>query len=105
MSSISQAGMSGIIPLTAGAPPKAGDPARIQAAAQQFEALLIAQVLRSAHDGDSGWLGSGEDSSGACATDYAEEQLAATIAQQGGFGLGKLIAQGLEQESAGRQVR
>ena len=43
MSSVNQTGMSGIIPLTAGPGTlaKTNDPARIQKAAQQFEALLI----------------------------------------------------------------
>ena len=98
MSSVNPAGMSGIVSLTvgAGALGKATDPTRIQKAAQQFEALLIGQILHSAHTGDSGWLGT-DESSGSCATDFAEEQLANTIAQQGGLGLAKLITRGLEQ--------
>jgi Rod binding domain-containing protein len=98
MSSVNRAGMSGIISLTAGTGvlTKTADPAKIQKAAQQFEALLIGQILHSAHDSDSGWLGAG-DSSGSCATDFAEEQLAQSIAQQGGLGLAKLVEQGLKQ--------
>jgi Rod binding domain-containing protein len=86
--------MSGIVSLTAGAIPK--DTAKITQAAQQFEALLIGQILHSAHANDGGWLGS-DDSSGSCATDFAEEQLANTIAQQGGFGLAKMISQELQK--------
>jgi len=100
VSSVNQAGMSGIVSLTvgAGALAKTSDPNKIQKAAQQFEALLIGQILHSAHTSDSGWLGT-DDSSGSCATDFAEEQLASTIAQQGGLGLAKLITRGLEQGS------
>jgi Rod binding domain-containing protein len=96
LSSVNQTGMSGIIPLTAGPGTlaKTNDPARIQKAAQQFEALLIGQILHAAHASDGGWLGS-DDTSGSCATDFAEEQLAGDIAQQGGFGLANLITQGL----------
>ena len=92
--------MAGIVSLTAGAgsPGKSSDPAKIREAAPQFEALLIGQILHSAHTSDSGWLGT-DDSSGSCATDFAEEQLASTIAQQGGLGLAKLITRGLEQGS------
>jgi Rod binding domain-containing protein len=78
--------------------PKAGksdDPAKIRDAAQQFEGLLIAQVLQSAHD-DGGWLGSGEDSAGSCASGFAEQQLAVTMAKNGGFGLAAMISKGLE---------
>lgn len=71
------------------------DPGKVRDAAQQFEALLIGQILRSAREGGSGWLGSGEDPSGDCASDFAEQQFASTLAQQGGFGLASLIEGGL----------
>jgi Rod binding domain-containing protein len=102
MSSVNQVGMAGIVSLAdaPGAASPGKDPTRIRAAAQQFEALLLSQILHAAHEGSSGWLGSGEDSSSACASDYAEEQLAGAMAQQGGLGLGKLIAAGLERESS-----
>src|ERR1035437_4230281 len=82
----------------AGAPPQSGKPTKVHDAAQQFEALLLAQILHSAHASDGGWLGTGSDSSGSCATDYAEQQLAAVLAQQGGLGLSRLIAAGLQKE-------
>jgi|CZKN01.1.fsa_nt_gi Rod binding domain-containing protein len=76
--------------------PKDSDPAKIQDAAQQFEALLIGQILETVSQ-SGGWLGSGEDSASSCANGFAQEQLAAMMAKQGGFGLSKLIAQGLER--------
>ena len=94
MSSVNQVEMSGIVSLTSG--PLPNNTTKIGQAAQQFEALLIGQILHSAHASDGGWLGS-DDSSGSCATDFAEEQLANTIAQQGGFGLAKLISQDLQK--------
>jgi Rod binding domain-containing protein len=81
--------MSGISPLSpvlpstdtaAGAP----NPARVHDAARQFEALLIGQILRSARQSSGGWLATGEDSSGECASDYAEQQFATVLSQQGG---------------------
>jgi Rod binding domain-containing protein len=84
--------------LTAGAAttkPRSAD--KVHDAAQQFEALLIGQILRSARQGGSGWLGDGEDPSGECATDYAEQQFAAVLAQRGGLGLADMIAKGLER--------
>uniref|UniRef100_Q01PR3 Flagellar protein FlgJ N-terminal domain-containing protein n=1 Tax=Solibacter usitatus (strain Ellin6076) TaxID=234267 RepID=Q01PR3_SOLUE len=71
------------------------DPIKAHDAAQQFEALLMGQILRSARQGGSGWLGSGEDSSAECATDFAEQQFAAVLARQGGLGLATLITSGL----------
>ena len=72
------------------------DPNRAHDAAQQFEALLIGQMLHSVRQSGSGWLGS-EDSSGECATDFAEQQFATVLAQNGGLGLADLISKGLEK--------
>lgn len=72
-------------------------PAKIRDAAQQFEALLLAQFLRAARQG-GGWMGSGDGASD-CALDYAERQFAAVMAQSGGLGLADLIAQGLTPKS------
>ena len=88
--------ISSLVPATA-TPAKADTPEKVRDAAQQFEALLIGQILRSARQGGSGWLG-GEDSSAECATDYAEQQFAAVLARQGGLGLAGLIAKGLERD-------
>jgi peptidoglycan hydrolase FlgJ len=75
---------------------KSDTPQRVHDAAQQFEALLMGQILRSARQNNSGWLGA-EDSSAECATDYAEQQFAAVLAQQGGLGLADMVAKGLER--------
>jgi len=85
-----------------GAPPpaqrKLDTPAKIHDAAQQFEALLIGQILSSVSE-NGGWLGSGGDSAGSCAAGFAQEQLAVVMAKNGGFGLAKLIAGGLERST------
>lgn len=66
------------------------DERKVRDAAQQFEALLIAQLLRTARES------CGEESSDA-AFGYAEEQFAAVIAKQGGLGLADVIAEGLRK--------
>ncbi|HEV3334093.1 MAG TPA: hypothetical protein VG096_24065 [Bryobacteraceae bacterium] len=76
------------------------DPAKVHDAAQQFEALLIGQMLRTERESGSGWLGSGGDSASDCATDYAEQQFATLLARQGGLGLANLIAAGLQSAQA-----
>ena len=86
-------------PDTAALANSAKDPAKIHDAAQQFEALLLGQILRSFRESsEGGWLGSGSGASG-CATEFAEQHLAQMMAQQGGLGLSNLITQGLERES------
>jgi Rod binding domain-containing protein len=74
-------------------------PTNARDAAQQFEALLLGEMLRSERESGNGWLGTGEDSSGSSAIDYAEQQLALVLARQGGLGLGDLISSGLESQS------
>jgi peptidoglycan hydrolase FlgJ len=88
--------ISSALPAAAGTAAKSDTPEKVRDAAQQFEALLMGQILRSARQSGSGWLGGAEDSSAECATDYAEQQFAAVLAQQGGLGLAQMIAKGLE---------
>lgn len=64
------------------------------AAAAQFEALLIAQMLKSSRQSGEGWLGGGGDASQTM-TEFAEEQLASAIAQAGGLGLSSIASAGL----------
>jgi flagellar protein FlgJ len=85
--------------LAAGGNAKKGDdPAKIRDAAQQFEALLIGQIMRSVRESGGGWLGSGGDAAGDTATEYAEQHFATTMAQQGGLGLATMISDGLRQK-------
>jgi Rod binding domain-containing protein len=64
-------------------------------AAQQFEALLLAQIMRSERESGNGWLGTGGDATGESAIDFAEQQLALLLSRQGGLGLAGLISSGL----------
>lgn len=73
-------------------------PEKVKDAAQQFEALMIGQMLKVSREaGSSGWLGTGEDETGQISMDLAEQQLAATMAKQGGFGLTQTIVRDLER--------
>lgn len=65
---------------------------------RDFESLLIAQMLHSVRDEDSGWLGSGGDESSDSAVGLGEEQLAQAVAGGGGFGLGKFIDNALARD-------
>ena len=79
----------------ASAPSATSEAAKARDAAHQFEALLLAQILRSVRE-STGGLGNTVES-GDCATDFAEQQFARVLAQQGGLGLSALVAAGLEK--------
>lgn len=64
---------------------------KLQASAQQFESLLITQMLRSMRESGSGWLGTGEDTTSAPAIEMAEEQFAQAMASQGALGLAAMV--------------
>ncbi len=81
-------------PIVVDAPP-ARAPKTLEAAAQQFEALMIGQLLKESHGDEAGWLGSGEDAGNATAAGLAEEQFAQSLAQSGGLGLSKQIVSSL----------
>jgi Rod binding domain-containing protein len=75
-------------------------PQKVKDAAQQFEALMIEQLLKTSREASSdsgGWLGTGEDQPGQIAMDMAEQQFATTMAKQGGFGLTTTITRDLER--------
>ena len=76
------------------ATPSQPKPKKAADAAKQFEALLIGQMLRTARE--SGAEGSfDQDSTSETMFDLADQQFAQMLANQGGFGLAKLIANGL----------
>lgn len=74
-------------PSSASTPAKSAESSRISDAGEQFEALLMGQILRSARESNGG--------SNDCATEFAEQHLATVLAQHGGLGLARLIGQGL----------
>ena len=74
--------------------------ARTVDAARQFEALLVAQMLKTVQEAGGGWLGSGEDSAATPALEYAQEQFAQALCASGGLGLATMVAEGLRARSA-----
>jgi Rod binding domain-containing protein len=77
------------------------DPAKIRAAARQFEALLISEVLKASREaGGNGWLGTDDEDAGQTGVEMGEQQLASMLASSGGLGLSGMIEAGLRTESA-----
>ncbi len=84
------------VPVPSVKPAHKDDPQKAVEAAQQFESLLIGQMLKQMRSsGSEGWMGTGDDQAGESAMELAEEQLAHSLSAQGGLGLAKLIADGL----------
>ena len=101
-------GMQGITPalLDTASIPTNGKPSKLHDAAQQFEALLIGEMMKTVRAaGSDGWLGSGDDNATESALDMAEEQFARALAAGGGLGLSKVIeAQVTAQHSESQNV-
>jgi flagellar protein FlgJ len=85
-----------------GSTPAAPDKEKLKqaGAAQDFESLLIGQMLHSMREEGSGWLGTGDDDASATAFGFGEDQLAKALTKGGGLGLSKVIASGLAAKSA-----
>ena len=88
--------------LPAASTPASNEAAKARDAARQFEALLLAQILRTVRESGAG-LGKATES-GDCATDFAEQQFARVLAQQGGLGLSALLTTVLESKPATPEI-
>lgn len=80
-------------------------PSKIHDAAQQFEALMIGEMLKSVRESSSdGWLGSGDSDASDSAQSMAETQFASALASGGGIGLAKMIERNLTKEASAQNV-
>jgi Rod binding domain-containing protein len=67
-------------------------PTKVEGAAKQFEALMIAQMLRTARENTED-----QDSSASTMLDVADQQFSQILSNNGGLGLAQLIVKGLNQ--------
>lgn len=87
--------------LTGGNVASGGKPSKLHEAAQQFEALLVGEMMKSVRESSSdGWLGSGDDNASESAMGMAEGQFSKALSMSGGLGLTKMIEQSVGAESA-----
>ena len=77
--------------------PAGSKPTKIEDAAQQFESLLIHQMMQAAWEAEPGGLGGDDedDSQSNVMRDLACQQFAQILARHGGIGLTRLIVKGL----------
>ncbi len=81
-----------LLPLSTNDVAAAKKPSKLHDAAQQFEALMIGEMMKSVRDTDSeGWLGSGGGTGDDTAMDMAQSQFARALAQGGGLGIAATI--------------
>ncbi len=73
---------------------------KLHEAAQQFEALMIGEMMKSVHENSSsGWLGSDDGEGGDNqAMEMAESQFANSLAANGGLGLARMVEQSVGQQ-------
>lgn len=76
-------------------------------AAQQFEALMMQQMLAAGHDPDQGWFSAdGEvDQANNQAMEIAQQQFASALASRGGLGLAKLVVSQLAPGSSNTPIK
>jgi Rod binding domain-containing protein len=73
-------------------------PESVAKAASQFEALLIGQLLKSAREaGGESWMGTDPSDADSSLMEMSEQQLASTLASNGGLGLAKMVKEGLSR--------
>jgi Rod binding domain-containing protein len=72
-------------------PKKPDDPKALHDGAQQFEAFLIAQMLRSVRESAGSEQSTGSDSASTTALGMADDAFAKALSQRGGLGLGRLV--------------
>jgi Rod binding domain-containing protein len=72
-------------------------PEKIRKAAVDFEALLIAQMLKSARESGGGMTGDEdeEDETNSTVLELGEQQLAQILANNGGLGIAKMVIAGM----------
>jgi flagellar protein FlgJ len=65
---------------------------KLEEAATQFEAMMIAQMMKSARESSGGgWLSDGNETGEDTSAGMAEEQFAQAMARSGGLGLAKMV--------------
>lgn len=79
---------------------KKDSPAKIRRAATDFEALLLAQMMKSAREtSDGGTDGADESEENSTMIELGEQQFAQALASSGGLGIAKMVMTGLAKNA------
>ncbi|HUA20748.1 MAG TPA: hypothetical protein VMB25_18495 [Bryobacteraceae bacterium] len=75
-------------------------PEKIRQAAQEFEGLLLSEMLKSARESADSLTGSDEDEdANSTVLEMGEEQFAQALAASGGLGIAKMVIAGLSKNA------
>lgn len=79
---------------------KKDTPQRVQQAATDFEALLLAQMLKSGRESGAGDLTTDDDDeANSTLVELGEQQFAQALASSGGLGIAKIVVTGLNKNA------
>jgi Rod binding domain-containing protein len=70
------------------------------AAAREFEALLVARLLKTAREAGQSIAGTSKQTGEEGYMELAEEHVARAMAQRGAFGISQILLQGLERKES-----
>lgn len=87
------------VPSTAGSPQS--ESTKIRKAATEFEALLIAQMLKSTRESGGGMTGDADeqDETNSTVLELGEQQLAQALSSSGGLGIANMVVTGLTKHA------
>ena len=80
----------------------AKDKSKVEDAAKEFEALLIARMLQSVRESSLGGWSNEKDQTGAVALEMAETHMAKMLASNGGLGIARSMLQSLQRPEAAK---
>lgn len=75
------------------------NPAKLQHAAADFEALLIEQMLKAAQNPDGGGPGADGSQDSSSLMELGQQQFAQALANSGGLGIAKMVMAGLSKHA------
>ena len=94
--------MTPVVPtvgISQAAPSSQNSPKQTEAAAKDFEALLLSQMLHSMRESSGDCFGTGQDQAMDAAMGIAEEQFGRALAAGGGIGLTKMVSKSLASKA------
>lgn len=75
---------------------------KLRQATEDFESLFVTEMLRKAREASGGgWLGSDSSAGSDGIMEFAEQNIAKSITQRGGFGIAKMLQKAMAARTQG----
>lgn len=91
-------------PVGSAQPPRNIEDAKLKKATEDFEGMLLGQMLQSMRESALGGWQENQDQSGAVAIEMAESQLAQVMASQGGLGIARTLQTAMARQRQSAQL-